>query len=110
MATGKGPLLPLLGADPNAPRDVRLVGRYALGVDWQDNHGSIYPFDFLRASCPCPTCAGALPAGGEAGAWPVEIKRDGTGIRIAWQDGHATAFAGHELRRLCRCAACTKAH
>src|SRR4029453_3164211 len=35
--------IPILGqGDPNRPRDVHLVGRYALGVDWTDGHGSIY--------------------------------------------------------------------
>jgi len=43
----KGRLLPLLGPDPNTPRDVHLVGRYALGVEWQDGHSSIFPFDHL---------------------------------------------------------------
>jgi hypothetical protein len=42
--------------DPNRPSDVHLVGRYALGVDWTDGHGSIYPFDHLRAACPCGAC------------------------------------------------------
>jgi len=33
--------LKILGQpDPNVPKDVHLVGRYALGVDWADNHGS----------------------------------------------------------------------
>jgi hypothetical protein len=30
--------------DPGVPKDVHLVGRYALGVDWADGHGSIFPF------------------------------------------------------------------
>jgi DUF971 family protein len=111
---GKGPLLPLLGADPNAPKDLHLVGRYALGVDWQDRHGSIYPFAFLRESCPCPECTGA--AAGAAGtstgeaAWPIEIKREPAALRIRWQNGHETVLAYRDLRRLCRCAACTGVH
>jgi len=108
----RGRLLPLLGPDPNTPRDVRLVGRYALGVDWQDGHGSIYPFDYLRGACACPACAAAAGGGapaGDAGTWPVEIKKEGTGLRIRWQDGHQTSFAGAELRGLCRCATCAAA-
>ena len=106
--------LPLLGPDPNAPRDVHLVGRYALGVDWQDNHHSIYPFEFLRESCGCPRCAAvparvAAPAGAPP-AWPTAITREGTGLRIHWQDGHETTFGGRELRRICRCAACVGGH
>jgi DUF971 family protein len=103
--------LPLLGPDPNAPRDVHLVGRYAIGVDWQDGHSSIYPFDFLRAGCPCPACRAAGDAAPvtEAGSWPVEIKKEGGGLRIGWQDGHVTMLGGAELRARCRCASCATA-
>jgi DUF971 family protein len=96
---------------------VRLVGRYAIGVDWQDSHSSIYPFEFLRAACSCPACtaaaAGVPPASAtprtldEAQTWPVEIKKAGTGLRIRWQDEHETTFEGRQLREMCRCAACT---
>jgi DUF971 family protein len=114
MPDAPRPLLPLVGRDPGVPKDVRLVGRYALGIDWQDGHGSIYPFEFLRLQCPCAACAqardaGAPPAGPEA-AWPTEIKRAATELRIRWQDDHETAYAGRDLRGLCRCAVCTKSH
>lgn len=49
--------------DPGSvPADVRPlklvpVGRYAVQIDWSDGHASgIYPFDRLRALCPCPRC------------------------------------------------------
>ena len=110
MTPPKGPLLSILGRDPNVPRDVRLVGRYAIGVDWQDDHASIYPFEFLRAACPCPGCASRSPGPlADAQTWPVEIRKAGAGLRIRWQDGHETIFGGRELRQLCRCAACTTA-
>ena len=104
-------LLPILGPDPNGLRDVRLVGRYALGVEWRDGHSSIFPFDVLRADCPCPTCRQRTGGGppGDAEGWPVEITKEGTGLRIRWQDGHDTTFGGAELRALCRCAGCTSA-
>ncbi len=106
-----GSRLPLLGQDPSVPANLHLVGRYALGVDWQDRHGSIYPFEALRQACACASCAGAPPGSvGDAVPWPVEIKREGAGLRIRWQDGHETRFGGQELRALCRCAACTGAH
>ena len=69
-------LLPLVGADPNRPDAVSLVGRYALGVTWQDGHGSIYPFTMLRAACPCGACPPA------AEAWPAEIRREPVGLRV----------------------------
>jgi DUF971 family protein len=109
MSASKG-LLPILGPDPNAPRDVHLVGRYALGVEWQDGHSSIFPFDLLREACPCLACQESPVASvppSEAQSWPVEIKKEGGGLRIRWQDDHVSAFGGRDLRERCRCASCT---
>jgi DUF971 family protein len=109
VSASKG-LLPILGPDPNAPRDIRLIGRYALGVEWQDGHSSIFPFDLLREACPCPPCreaTAASVASSEAQGWPMEIKREGTGVRIRWQDDHVSTFGGRDLRERCRCASCT---
>lgn len=102
--------LPLLGPDPGGVRALRLVGRYALGVDWEDGHGSIYPFEALREACGCPACeaarsAGRAPAGA---AWPTEVRREAPGLRIRWQDGHETVLEGRALRARCRCALCTR--
>jgi len=108
VAESQGPLLPILGRDPNTPKAVRLVGRYALGVDWEDGHGSIYPFEALRQACGCAECQTG-PTGSTA-TWPVEIRREAPGLRVRWQDGHETTFAGRALRQLCRCAACAKVH
>ena len=102
--------LPLLGHDPNAVAALRLVGRYALGVDWQDGHRSIYPFEALRGACPCAACVAGPSPPAVSGAWPTGITRDGPGVRMAWQDGHQTTLSGRDLRRLCRCAACTGSH
>ena len=45
--------LPILGQpNPDEPTDVHLVGRYAVGVTWADNHSSIYPFERLRLDDP----------------------------------------------------------
>jgi DUF971 family protein len=93
-------LLPLVGADPNRPEGIALVGRYALGVTWQDRHGSIYPFTVLRAACPCGACAP------DPGAWPTEIRREASQLRIVWQDGHETMLAYPDLRGRCPCAQC----
>jgi ATP-binding protein involved in chromosome partitioning len=39
------------------PVEIRHVGRYALGFEWSDDHTTgIYPFELLRAICPCPEC------------------------------------------------------
>jgi DUF971 family protein len=93
--------LPLVGADPNRPVAVSLVGRYALGVTWEDRHGSIYPFTSLRAACPCGAC------GPRADAWPTDIHREASELRISWQDGHESRLAYAALRERCPCAQCT---
>jgi DUF971 family protein len=93
-------LLPLVGADPNRPGTVSLVGRYALGVTWQDGHGSIYPCAALRAACPCGACAP------DPAAWPAEIRREAGQLRVAWQGGHETVLPYADLRRQCPCAQC----
>ncbi|PYM19542.1 MAG: hypothetical protein DMD81_03545 [Candidatus Rokuibacteriota bacterium] len=101
--------LPLLGQpDPNVPKDVHMVGRYALGVDWADTHGSIYPFERLRQDCPCGTCAEASVT--PAMAWPAEIARTPGGLRVVWSDRHESLYPYAELRALCRCAGCTGGH
>lgn len=93
-------LLPLVGADPNRPGALALVGRYALGLTWQDSHGSIYPFFTLRAACPCGAC-GPAPE-----AWPTEIRREAGHLRVVWQDGHESLLPYPELRLRCPCAQC----
>ncbi|MGH7326360.1 MAG: gamma-butyrobetaine hydroxylase-like domain-containing protein [Candidatus Rokuibacteriota bacterium] len=102
--------LPLLGQpDPNAPKDVHLVGRYAVGVTWGDDHGSIYPFERLRRDCPCGACA-ALETIAPTAAWPTEITRTGPGLRVVWADAHESLYPYPDLRGLCRCAGCTGGH
>jgi len=95
--------------DPATPRDVRLVGRYALGVDWADGHGSIYPFDRLRGDCPCGGCD-ALGARGAAATQPSVIARTDAGLAVTWTDAHEGFYRYADLRALCRCAACTGGH
>ena len=102
--------LPILGQpNPHDPKDVHLVGRYALGVTWADDHSSIYPFDRLRLDDPASSRAGG-DALTEAMAWPHDIKRLDEGLRVTWSDGHQSLYPYGELRALCRCAGCTGGH
>jgi DUF971 family protein len=102
--------LPLLGQpDPNVPKDVHYVGRYALGVDWADAHGSIYPFERLRRDCPCGACADLETITRDM-AWPAEVARVSAGLRVRWSDGHESVYPYADLRALCRCAGCTGGH
>jgi DUF971 family protein len=102
--------LPIVGQpDPNVPTDVHLVGRYAVGVTWADNHGSIYPFDRLRVECACGVCAG-LEGLTAAMAWPRAITRTPGGLRVEWSDDHASLYPYPDLRAACKCAGCTGGH
>jgi DUF971 family protein len=103
-------LIPLLGQpDPNTPKRVHLVGRYALGVDWADDHGSIYPFEMLRRTCACGACA-TLEALAQGMAWPEEINRGPEGLAVRWADAHRSLYPYADLRANCRCAGCTGGH
>jgi DUF971 family protein len=45
---------------------IRLVGAYAVHVQWSDGHGTgLYPWERLLESCPCPDCTArrAAPTG-----------------------------------------------
>jgi DUF971 family protein len=99
--------LPILGQpSPDVPRDVHLVGRYALGVTWADDHGSIYPFEALRRGCACGACETLDVVAGTM-AWPQDIRRTDTGLAVTWADAHQSLYLYATLRTLCRCAACT---
>ncbi len=102
--------LPIVGQpNPGVPADVHLVGRYAVGVTWADQHGSIYPFEHLRRSCPCGACA-ALATPAAAAAWPTAIKKVDGALRVTWGDGHESVYPYVALRGICRCAGCTGGH
>ena len=91
--------IPILGqGDPNRPRDVHLVGRYALGVDWTDGHGSIYPFDHLRRACPCGACADAGDAAGRRPPGPRRSRSSTPRLRVVWTDAHESTLPYAELR------------
>ena len=102
--------LPIVGQpDPAVPADVHLVGRYALGVTWADQHGSIYPFEHLRRACACGACAGLeMPTG--ATAWPQAITKLERALRVVWGDAHESVYPYADLRAVCRCAGCTGGH
>jgi len=102
--------LPILGQpNPSEPKDIHLVGRYALGVTWADDHSSIYPFDRLRLDDPISRDQVDL-ALTDAMKWPRDIKRQPDGLHVTWTDGHQSLYPYAELRGLCRCAGCTGGH
>ena len=106
----RSPGLRILGQpDPASPKDVHLVGRYALGVDWSHGHGSIFPFEALRRGCACGAC-GALETVAAAAAWPRAINRTDGGLTVTWADGHTSLYPWADVHAACRCAACTGGH
>jgi DUF971 family protein len=102
--------LPIIGQpDPNRPSDVHLVGRYALGVTWADQHGSIFPFEKLRQACPCGACAD-LQQLTQAMSWPRDIQKQPDSLRVTWTDAHESVYPYPDLRAACQCAGCTGGH
>jgi len=59
------PLLdPATVPDDVAALQIRLVGNYAIRIDFSDGHGTgIYTYDFLAELCPCERCAGGRAGG-----------------------------------------------
>jgi len=91
------------------PSDVHLVGRYAIGVTWADQHGSIYPFEKLRRDCACGACATAETLA-PAAMWPKDVARGDGRLEVTWSDAHVSLYPYPELRGLCKCAGCTGGH
>ena len=109
--------LPILGQpNPDEPKDVHLVGRYAVGVTWADNHSSIYPFQRLRLDDPERTPAGPGEEKApeekltEVMSWPRDIKKEPQALRVTWSDDHVSVYPYPALRALCKCAGCTGGH
>jgi len=102
--------LPILGQpNPSEPKDIHLIGRYALGVTWADDHSSIYPFDRLRLDDPEHEGEPESPLT-QAMTWPRDIRKLPEGLRVTWTDGKQTLYPYALLRGLCRCAGCTGGH
>jgi ATP-binding protein involved in chromosome partitioning len=56
--TGRPLLDPKTVPDNVRARAIRVVGQYAIAIDWSDGHTTgIYNFRDLRAQCPCGECA-----------------------------------------------------
>jgi len=58
--SGKPLLDPKTVPDSVRARGIRLVGQYAINIDWSDNHSTgLYRFADLREKCPCEACSKA---------------------------------------------------
>ena len=76
-----------------------------LTISWADGQESVYPYDGLRAVCPCVTCKGGhAQMGTPANPCTVRdtptsnlallgIHQQGTyAIQLSWSDGHDTGI------------------
>ena len=94
--------------------------RRVLTITWSDEHESSFPFDGLRAICPCVECMGGHENMGEPP--DPRLVRDtpdqglnleraepvgSYALRFYWSDGHSTGiYTWTLLRDGCPCAVC----
>ncbi len=93
-----------------------------LTIRWSDGHLSVYPFQLLRAACPCAVCRGGhenMRAEPDEAAFSTElgdtpatrlgaIQAVGSyAVTFEWEDGHSYGiFTWRFLRALCPCPIC----
>lgn len=89
-------------------------------IEWDDGHVSRYPFDGLRAICPCVACRGGHAHMGrppdprqvrDEPASDLTLERlpavGSYALQPIWSDGHATGIYSWELLRMaCPCEEC----
>ena len=91
-------------------------------VTWDDGHVSIYPFELLRAACPCASCRGGhenMSSEPDENVFSMELEESSAtridnviavgsyAMSIMWEDGHDHGiFNWHYLQALCPCDEC----
>jgi len=105
------------------PKTVQISkSRRVVIIPWDDEHTSEYPFDGLRAACPCAECKGGHENMGTPPDPTVfDLKPTQTyellgadlvgsyAVQFLWQDGHKYGLYGWDyLRGLCPCNECRK--
>ena len=98
-------------------RNIAVSGR-ELALAWADGHESYFPFDALRASCPCSLCRGqrdapkdplrivTAPARGQVSIRNL-VPVGAYAVQIVWSDGHDTGIYSFDaLRGTCPCPEC----
>lgn len=87
-------------------------GARVLRISWADGHESVYPYDGLRAVCPCVECKGGhANMGGPPNPCTVRdtpasnlqllnIQALGSyAIQLSWSDGHTTGIYTWQMLR-----------
>ncbi len=93
-------------------------------VTWDDGHTSVYPFELLRAACPCASCRGGhenMKSEPDAEVFTRQMDDSPStrltnvvavgsyALTIVWEDGHDYGiYNWHYLRALCPCDACRR--
>jgi DUF971 family protein len=99
------------------PKEIFKVEDEELKLVWEDGHVSVYPFRFLRQSCPCAGCRDEFT--GEPKLDPASVPEDLKGkevrlvglyaLSVSFSDGHGTGIYSFEtLRRICPCGECAR--
>jgi DUF971 family protein len=106
--------------DAVQPKSLSKEGPDRLVIEWKDGHRSVYPWQHLRANCPCAGCREEklkpqdpfriLKPNELAPLAPVAMTPVGHyAYKITWNDGHDTGiFTLESLRELCQCPECLK--
>lgn len=105
------------------PKTIQISkSRRVVIIPWSDGHVSEYPFDGLRAACPCAECKGGHENMGTPPDPTVfDLKPTQTyellgadlvvsyAVQFLWQDGHKYGLYGWDyLRGLCPCEECRR--
>ena len=108
------------------PEHIAISRSRGIQIDWKDGHHSSYTLDYLRAECPCASCAGThggptyqdqqkKEAANPLQMYKPKLKMENVeeignyAIRINWNDGHNTGIYSYDhLRRICPCEVCRR--
>jgi len=99
-----------------SPKTIENIDDTRLRIIWEDEHESVYSFQFLRQNCPCAMCRDEWS--GEVTLDPETVPPDtkptraeivgNYAISFSFSDGHGTGIYSFEnLRKLCRCKECS---
>jgi DUF971 family protein len=107
----------------NTPREI-IANKIVriLSITWNDEHVSHYPFNLLRAGCPCAVCRGGhenmrsepdpavfnIQLPDSPATELVNVEAVGSyAISLLWNDGHHEGiYSWNYLRALCPCDEC----
>ena len=99
-----------------SPKSIEKIDDDKLRIVWEDDHESVFTFQFLRQNCPCATCRDEWS--GERLIDPQTVPADMKSTRadlvgnyalsFSFSDGHGTGIYSFEsLRKMCACDECS---